>query len=162
MTGATYRTKLPDLTGVPALTVRQPWAHAIAYCGKDVENRCWTLPDHVTRILVHAGKVSDPDGWATIRAFGFGLADIHPAGVPQSAIVAVANVAYVCDAGPRRAPCGCGRWAADGQYHWRLGTVWTLAKPVPCKGRQRLWYPAADVLHQVQTAGVLDRVGGAA
>ena len=24
-----------------ALTVRQPWAHAIAFWGKDVENRTW-------------------------------------------------------------------------------------------------------------------------
>lgn len=141
---------LPDLTGVPALTLHQPWAHAIARLGKRVENRCWAAPEHVTRILIHAGKADSRHGWVTLRQFGF---FVRPELVVASAIVAIADLTGVCDTALDGGPCPCSMWAASGQYHWRLGTVWTLARPVPCAGRQRLWYPTPDVLRQVQAAG---------
>lgn len=44
-----------------ALTVKQPWADAIAHGGKTTENRTWPVPArHVgARILIHAGAASD-------------------------------------------------------------------------------------------------------
>lgn len=43
-----------------ALSIQQPWAHAILNLGKDVENRTW--PTGVRgRILIHAGKKIDRD-----------------------------------------------------------------------------------------------------
>jgi hypothetical protein len=38
-----------------ALSIQQPWAYAILYCGKDIENRDWYTPVR-GRILIHAGK----------------------------------------------------------------------------------------------------------
>jgi hypothetical protein len=47
---------LPEL----ALSVRQPWAHAIIYFDKDVENRTWQAVNHGLkirgRIAIHASK----------------------------------------------------------------------------------------------------------
>jgi hypothetical protein len=47
---------LPQL----ALSVRQPWAHAIIYFGKDIENRSWQAVNHGLskrgRIAIHAAK----------------------------------------------------------------------------------------------------------
>lgn len=47
---------LPEL----ALSVRQPWAHAIIYFDKDVENRTWQAVSHglkiCGRIAIHAAK----------------------------------------------------------------------------------------------------------
>jgi hypothetical protein len=147
-----YATRIPVLIDTPALTLHNPWAHAIAHFGKDVENRSWMPPEHIDRILIHAGKAWSPTGSGYLRELGFGeIEDYDPA---TSAIVAVADVAYACDAARRNAPCGCGRWAAAGQCHWRLGTVWTLAEPVPCAGRQGLWRPAPEVLEAVATAKV--------
>jgi hypothetical protein len=142
---------LPDLAGVPALTLHQPYAHAITHLGKKVENRCWTPPGHVRRILVHAGKADSPAGWVMLRQLGFA---VRPETVVASAIVAIAAVIWVCKDAIDGGPCACSRWAVPGQYHWLLGTVWPLARPVPCAGRQRLWYPSADVLAGVQAAGV--------
>lgn len=43
-----------------ALSVRQPWAHAIIYFDKDVENRSWQAVNHGLRvrgrIAIHAAK----------------------------------------------------------------------------------------------------------
>lgn len=43
-----------------ALTLKQPWAWAVAHAGKDVENRTWKPPASVIghRIAIHAGRTS--------------------------------------------------------------------------------------------------------
>jgi hypothetical protein len=39
-----------------ALSIRQPWAHAVLHLGKDVENRDWRYPPtHRGTVIVHAG-----------------------------------------------------------------------------------------------------------
>lgn len=49
-------TDLPQI----ALSVRQPWAWAIIYAGKDIENRSWQAVNHGLaqrgRIAIHAAK----------------------------------------------------------------------------------------------------------
>jgi hypothetical protein len=50
-----------------ALSIRQPWAFLIASGIKDVENRTWPTRQR-GRILIHAGKVFDLDGWKYIRS----------------------------------------------------------------------------------------------
>lgn len=45
-----------------AITIRQPWAHAIVSLGKDIENRDW--PTHYRgRVLIHAGKSCGIGEW---------------------------------------------------------------------------------------------------
>lgn len=127
---------------LPALTLHQPWAYAIAHCGKDVENRTWPAPESVNQIMIHAGKAWDAAGMGRLRDLG---CDITTAVTVTSAVVAVADLMWVCDAAHRRVSCGCGAWAVAGQYHWRLGNVRALPVPVPCRGFQRLWWPAAEV-----------------
>ena len=41
----------------PAISIQQPWAHAIVYRGKNIENRTWKCPKKYMRrtILIHAG-----------------------------------------------------------------------------------------------------------
>lgn len=43
------------LTDLHALPIRQPWAWAIAYGGKNVQNRSWRAPLWCTTITTHAG-----------------------------------------------------------------------------------------------------------
>lgn len=48
------------------LSIRQPWAWLIVNGYKDIENRTWKT--HVRgRILVHAGKTFDRDGYEFIK-----------------------------------------------------------------------------------------------
>ncbi len=138
-----------DLTGVPALTLKNPWAHLVAHCGKNVENRTWKPPESLTRVLIHAGKYWDNSAAVdTMRRLG--VAATTP--IVISAIVAVADVAYVCNTSrwTDEVCCGCGEWAQPGQCHWALTDVQALPVPVPCDGALRLWRPAPPVVAQVE------------
>ncbi len=133
------------LTEVPALTLKNPWAHLIARRGKNIENRSWMPPESLTRVLIHAGKGWDDgpfaDEWRN---------SLEP--IATSAIVAVADLAHACNTSRHadRLRCGCNpKWAQPGQCHWVLADVRALAEPVPCGGRQGLWRPAPDVMARV-------------
>lgn len=133
-----------------ALTVRQPWADAIAHGSKRTENRSWKLPaKHVsTRILIHAAVTTDkkavmPADCGIDRAFGSIPIARH------GAIIAVATLAGChFDTG-----C-CEPWGMADYYHWEFADVTALPEPVMVKGALGLWAPAADILDVVtaQTA----------
>lgn len=134
-----------DLTDARALTLRQPWAHAVAHHGKTVENRTWMPPANVDTLFIHAGKSWDKIVRAVLRDLGVDL----PA-VP-SAIVAVADLAFTCDTSwDGEITCGCGPWALPRHCHWVLINVRALGTPVPATGRQGLWRPTAEVLTAVR------------
>lgn len=141
-----------------ALTVKNPWAWALAHGGKRVENRWWSPPAGLEELAIHAGARSGWDQAAElsplIRAawqrYAATLPEMNAAAMPIrsdalhidfSAIVAVATVggwhaASRCrDAGG----CLCDPWAASEQFHWEFPEVRTLARPVPCRGYQKLW-----------------------
>jgi hypothetical protein len=80
-----------------AISVRQPWAWAIVYGGKDVENRSAPRrfqPAVGHRVLIHASKTMSADEYAAAVAFMAGLGVRCPAppdlafgGIVGSAIV---------------------------------------------------------------------------
>jgi hypothetical protein len=77
--------------------------------------------------------------------------------IALGAVVAVAALVDICGkafADPAPITCGCGPWAARGQYHWRLANVRLLGEPVPCKGALGLWTLPDDV-----EAGVVAQLG---
>jgi hypothetical protein len=119
-----------------ALTIKQPWAGAIAYGTKDVENRSWPMPreDAGQVIAIHAGKSVD----AGAQPPGGGG---WPAGDwPLGAILAVATL----KGSHRASRCSimtglCSPWAQQGQWHWEVTDVRPLARTVPCRGYQKLW-----------------------
>lgn len=50
-----------------SLSIKQPWAYAIIYCGKDVENRTWYPKDNYRGpLLIHASKSFDTEGYTWI------------------------------------------------------------------------------------------------
>ncbi|MDK1473662.1 ASCH domain-containing protein [Streptomyces sp. 549] len=120
-----------------ALTIRQPWAGAIAHQTKRVENRSWRLPaaHHGTRILIHAGAQLDRDA----QVYGPHL-DVY------SAVVAIATITgcHWSDDGT----C-CGPWGNERTYHWELADVTALPNPVPAKGALGLWRPSDELLNAV-------------
>lgn len=136
----------PHLLNVRALTLHNPWAWAIAHAGKDVENRTWTPPASVDQILIHAGAALDWHAYNFLRRIGIETPEVFQ----RSAIVAVADIAHLCEAWWQGGCSSCGKWAIAGQCHWKLGNVWTLNEPVPCKGRQRLWIPSPEVVDAVR------------
>ena len=49
-----------------ALSIRQPWAHAVVHCGKDIENRCWTTA-YRGQLAIHAGASCTASAYAEVR-----------------------------------------------------------------------------------------------
>lgn len=140
-----------------ALTVRQPWANAIAYGTKRVENRGWMLPERVVGqlIAIHAGKGHDM-GVAAPPGCSWPEADL-----PLGAVVAVAEVigchhADTCVGGATTDELGtrghlwCSPWAVRGQFHIELASVRPLPDPVPCRGMLGLWRLPEDAERAVR------------
>ena len=132
-----------------ALSIMQPWLHAIACGAKRVENRTWRAPAWIIgqQIALHASKQYDygasfPPGTVT---HGW-----EPGELPLGAVAAVA-VVVGCHLSPDfGGTCGatrllCSPWSARDQYHWLLAGVRPLATPVPCRGALGLWRLPEDV-----------------
>ncbi|MFD8517646.1 ASCH domain-containing protein [Streptomyces antimycoticus] len=128
-----------------ALTVRQPWADAIAYGGKTTENRTWPVPEkHIGKpILIHAGASYDPMGRFLITDWD--ALDSWPNS--RSAIVAVASLTD-CH---RSAGTCCAPWGESDVYHWQLADVRRLRHPVPARGALGFWTPNQAVIEDVIT-----------
>lgn len=141
-----------------ALTVRQPYADAIAWNQKPIENRTTPLPAKYIGVDVllhaakepHASKLTVKDlaqiigcqgceNWAgtrsavlaVIRFKGFHLAD--------------ASIHWCCR------PWGQVPTAQHPKvWHWEITEVIRLTEPVPASGALGFWTPDDDVLAAVQ------------
>lgn len=100
-----------------AISVRQPWAHAIFHLGKDVENR--PMRTHFRgRILIQAALRVERD-----EALRFKL---DPGDLPTGVIVGSVEIVD-CVRNSKS------RWADRGQWHWLLKNPRVLTKPIPLK-----------------------------
>jgi hypothetical protein len=126
---------------VKALTIRQPWAWAIAAGHKPVENRSWTT-SYRGPLAIHAGKGIDRHALPFVRELLAPLG-VDPTELEQplirGAVIATAELVDVCARAANGDTCDCGPWAEPGQFHWRLANVQRLAEPVPVTGRLGLW-----------------------
>lgn len=126
-----------------ALTIRQPWAWAVAFAGKDVENRTRPHPWRSAlgeQVVVHAASqpsldfdddlldiacLADPDAeWDFEQKE---LLDIRGACLALTTIVGV----HQCDG-------RCSVWAQPDQWHLELADT-RLVRPVLAKGALGLW-----------------------
>ena len=130
-----------------ALTVKQPWAAAIAHGPKRIENRTRPIPTaHVgTTILIHAGAAEDQ---------GALPADMVRQWARQwRAIVAVATLA-----GCHQDTGCCRPWGFPNAWHWELTNVRTVTHPIlGVRGQLGLWTVPDDVLAAVQPQVDLER-----
>ena len=104
-----------------ALSVRQPWAHAILHLGKDIENRP-RRTHYRGRILIQASLTTKASERAAARRLG-----LDSDGLVRGAIVGEVEIV------------DCVRnsksdWAIRGQWHWILKNPRILTKPIPFKG----------------------------
>lgn len=109
------------------LTVKQPWAYAIAAGWKDIENRSWGTA-YRGPIAIHAGLDVDEE-----------FTSHYPEGTPtppyvhaltRGHIIAVVDLLDVVTDSPSR-------WADNGQFHWILGNPREL-EPIKYTGGQGL------------------------
>lgn len=124
---------------IRALTVWQPWASAIAaaetvLAAKTTENRGWRIPPGP--LTIHAGKQLDESACRlplvrqVLRDAGWRrIGDL-----PRGALVAVVRVT-----GSHRPGRNCCSWGQLDQWHNDLAAVKALPKPIPMRGKQKLW-----------------------
>lgn len=136
-----------------ALTVRQPWAWAIAVGAKDVENRSRALGQHRDLIAIHASLALDWDAWWTSNTLRNAWAKHGdhatlpgPRSHPLLARGAVIAVAQLTDVHVHRGGETCDSpWALRDQVHLVLADAVQLAQPVPARGALGLWTLPADI-----------------
>lgn len=121
-----------------ALSIRQPWAHAILHFGKRVENRGWTwAPLWRDTFLIHAAKGCTREEYLDAADFMRGVYAAHPwsgstilpclSKVDRGAIVGRAKLIGA----HRRAPSP---WAIPDELHLVMADVERLVEPIPFKG----------------------------
>lgn len=134
----------------PALTVKQPWAHMIAYGGKTIENRGWETR-YRGMFAIHAGKGWDRDAEddpVAVEAWSVWIRNADPEfralpfdrknpGITFAAVIAVADLTGCHEAA--QPTCACSPWAEANQWHWELSNIRPLANPIPCLGKLGLW-----------------------
>jgi hypothetical protein len=140
---------------VKALTIKQPWADAICFLGKRVENRSWRPPAELVgqRIAIHAAKAFDTRGHDRFYATDL----VGPTGVVsfaqwlmmsnprvRGAIVATAVLVRVVEQGDSP-------WFS-GPVGWVLDELRVLLEPLECRGAQRLWTVPIAIEEALRTA----------
>lgn len=110
-----------------AITIKQPWAWAIVFADKDVENRSWST-NYRGPLLIHAGAKYRADA-----SLPKGRQAPPRDELDFSAILGVVDLVDVV-AGSRSP------WFT-GQYGFVLENPRALSKPIPCKGKLGLWTP---------------------
>lgn len=139
------------------LTIRNPWAWAVAVGAKNVENRSQGT-SYRGPLAIHAGLVLSERGVADERLWELWRRYDHPYGydgLPRGAVVAVAELA---DTHP---DTGCCRPWGESEYreaggrvrtdvwHWLLEDVRRLGEPVPATGGLGLRRVPADLAETV-------------
>lgn len=121
-----HMTKFPTML---ALTIKQPWAHAIATRRKRFENRTWNFAEHLLpmRIAIHAAASEDPRGISFCSQHR-----VSTNKLTHSAIIAVATVVQFQTE-------STDLWF-KGPIGWQLEDIRRIT-PIACSGQQGLWMP---------------------
>jgi hypothetical protein len=121
------------------LSVRQPWAWAILFGGKDVENRSW---NHEYRglIVIHC-SARKPSNDLLLEASELSRRSI-PEDLSLGKLIGTVEVVdYVRNSKSR--------WANPGDWHWLLRRPKAFRKAITVKGRLGLWDLPARLLKKV-------------
>ena len=121
-----------------ALTIRQPWSHAILHLGKDVENRSWRT-HYRGLLLIHAAARSERNpGEMLAEYLNRPPSEQSLRDLPLACIV---GVVYLSDC----VRDSRSKWAHEGAWHWLLRNARAI-EPVDCVGRLGLWTPSPSVM----------------
>lgn len=104
------------------LTLKQPWAWAVFFAGKDVENRS-ILTTHRGATYIHAGRKVDSDGLELLRQLGI----TPPEHFAHGVILGSVDL-FGCITDSHSV------WAMPGKWHWLMREPELLPEPIPHRG----------------------------
>ena len=137
---------------IKGITLHRPWSAAIAFFGKNIENRSWAAPiPKGCYLAIHAGNTWDDTANSIITNLGT-LPKIPDfdweteyleqyRDLSKGSIIAVAQFGGNLTDSP--SPC------FTGPIGWKLENV-QIIDPVACRGQQGLWDLPEHVLTQVR------------
>lgn len=133
---------MPHAPGPRVLTVRQPFAWAIASGRKKVENRKWQTPYRGV-VYIHAGRAFRREAaeWLA-QTFRIKV----PQNLPRGAVVAVADLTDVVT---HKNAKRFGRWFS-GPYGLVLSNVRVLRSPVKTVGKLNLFRASPSLRRSVE------------
>ncbi|GAA3591258.1 hypothetical protein [Streptomyces osmaniensis] len=154
---------------VRGLTIKQPWAFAIAEGFKTVENRS-RRTNYRGQLLIHAGRAVDhainivsysrdaairfdelggrSNYWDAREHIPSQIVSSPPVGLALSGVIAIAQLV-----GCHQAVDGCcSPWGFPDQWHWELTDVQPLMRAVPRAGALGLWKPDVELMAAVSAA----------
>jgi hypothetical protein len=131
-----------------AISVQQPWAWAILFAGKDVENRSWRT-NHRGPILIHAGKKIDKDGVKWLKEQGIEVPGDLPTGcyVGKVDIIGCREIKVLEWDNSQR-----NKWAS-GPYCWILDQPRAFNEPVPARGQLGIFRAPLEAAMQMEADG---------
>ncbi len=132
----------PSTTTMKALSIKQPWVHAILHEGKDIENRSWQR-DFRGWLAIHAS--SQPNRYAEFPR-GIRVPDFRT--LDYSAICGVARVVDIVSKSRSK-----WFWHPDDgstNYGWVLADATPLKTPIPCSGALNLWEVPPKAFLEIQ------------
>lgn len=131
-----------------ALTIKQPWANAIIFWGKDIENRSW-YSNFRGRIAVHASKRLEQEEVAEYQSLVFR----RRLNAPGSPIVSADNCGAIIGTVEivdcvRKSDSG---WFV-GEYGFVLRNPIALPEPIPCRGALGFWDVPQELISKITVA----------
>ena len=132
---------LEPTSDMRAITLGQPYASALAYGPKRVENRTWPIPRSVRLpavIAIHAGLSDWPDD---------GVRDLWPdypsrVDLPRRSVLGAMRIVR-CVRLPSADRAALSPWAS-GPWVWVVDRVWPLPRPIRiARGGRGLWWLGA-------------------
>jgi hypothetical protein len=107
-----------------ALSLKQPWAYAVLFLAKDVENRRWRSR-YRGRVILHASKTFDPAGERYLRERGF----VVPEALPQGAYLGEVTITGCLPLVECASPWAFGPWC------YLLAEPLAYERPIPGRGQ---------------------------
>lgn len=126
------------------LTIRQPWAHLIINCGKDVENRDWPTK-YRGPLLIHTSASFARAEYEHARDWA-----LQGVGIPEESFPSDALLKETC--GGIIGIVDLVDCVAHSDSRWYFGKYGFLLKNprplpfTPCKGRLGLWEHPGDIV----------------
>jgi hypothetical protein len=121
--------------GIPALSIRQPFAGAILHAGKNNENRTWRS-SYRGRVILHASRTMNEAGVKYLRERGFHV----PEALPMGAYVGEVTITEC------RPLAECASRWAFGPWCYIIERPVAYDTPIPGRGRLGFYPVPAEVL----------------
>ncbi|MFF7550901.1 hypothetical protein ACFZCU_45965 [Streptomyces canus] len=158
-----------ETTTTRGLTIKQPWAFAIAEGFKTVENRS-RRTNYRGTLLIHAGRAANDavnvvsysrdaairfqelggrsNYWDAREHLPSRIVPPPPTAMALSAVIATAQLVGCHEA----ADGCCAPWGFPHCWHWELADVQPLQRAIAKTGALGLWKPDAELLAAVDDA----------